>query len=118
MRKQLLIGIASLILLGALIVAAPAAGRSTGTAKATKLVVAMHDPGCHWFSVGGKYVKTLTVKGPVALANYDENTLIVVGPSGVKHDPMMKKITLQPGTYKINMVKQAHDDNTLKLVVR
>jgi hypothetical protein len=110
---------ASLAVVAGLLALAGGQAAAAGTQSSLKTVsVVMHDPGCHWFAVGGKYVKTLTVKGPVALANYDENTLIVAGPSGVKHDPIMKKITLQPGTYTINMVKQAHDDNTLKLVVR
>jgi hypothetical protein len=110
---------ASLAIVAGLVAVAGGQAVAAGAHSSVKTVgVVMHDPGCHWFSVGGKYVKTLSVKGPVALANYDENTLIVAGPSGVKHDPIMKKITLQRGTYTITMVKQAHDDNTLKLVVK
>jgi hypothetical protein len=86
--------------------------------QSTKVVtVAMHDPGCHWFLAGGKFVRTLTVKGPVALGNYDEAALKVVGPTGVKHEAVGKRILLGHGTYKITMVGQAPDDNTLKLVV-
>ena len=103
---------------GLLALAGGQAVAAAGHSSVKTVTVAMHDPGCHWFSVGGKYVKTLTVKGPVALANYDQKTLLVAGPSGVKHDPVLKKITLQQGTYKITMVQQAPDDNTLKLVVK
>jgi hypothetical protein len=68
MRKVILIGI------GALALAAPAAaGPST-------LVVSMRDPGCHWFHVGGKYVKSYSHHGAVQLLNQDEAALIVKGP--------------------------------------
>jgi hypothetical protein len=77
----------------------------------------MHDPGCHWFLAGGKYVKALTVKGPVALRNLDEAALKVVGSTGVKRDPVGKQILLARGVYKITMVGQAPDDNTLHLQV-
>jgi hypothetical protein len=86
--------------------------------QTTKVVtVAMHDPGCHWFSVAGTFRKTLTVKGPAALLNYDEATLRVAGSAGVKRDPVGKKLVLGRGVYKIAMVGQAPDDNTLKLSV-
>jgi len=89
------------------------------SAPATKTVaVAMHDPGCHWFAVNGKFLKKLTVTGPVKLANFDEATLLVAGPNGVKRDPVGKLISLKQGLYHITMVGQAPDDNHLKLVVR
>jgi hypothetical protein len=114
MRKSF----ASLTIVAGLLTLAGGQAVAAAAHSSVKTVsVVMHDPGCHWFSVGGKYVKTLTVKGPVALANYDEKTLIVAGPSGVKHDPTGAKVTLRAGTYTITMIKQAHDDNTLKLVV-
>src|SRR5271169_2420850 len=93
---------------------------STPATKAvTKTVtVAMHDPGCHWFAVNGKFLKTLTVTGPVKLANFDEATLLVAGSKGVKRDPVGKLISLTAGHYRITMVGQAPDDNHLKLVVR
>jgi hypothetical protein len=81
------------------------------------VTVVMHDPGCHWFSVGGKLKTTLSVKGPVSLFNVDEATLKIVGPTGVKHDAVGKRVTLARGAYRITMVGQARDDNTLKLVV-
>jgi hypothetical protein len=105
MRRLILVGIAALMF------ATPA------SAAPTKLIVAMHDPGCHWFSAGGKFVKTLKVKGPVALANYDEATIEIAGPSGLKREAVGKKITLGHGAYTITMVGQAPDDNTLRLVV-
>src|ERR1051325_10102173 len=44
---------------------------ANGTAPGAKTVtVVMRDPGCHWFAVNGKYLKTLTAQGPVKLANY------------------------------------------------
>jgi hypothetical protein len=100
-----------------------AAGQATGApsqASAMKTVkVVMKDPGCHWFSVGGKVTAKLkvSVKGPVALVNYDEAALKIVGPRGVKHVDVAKKITLLRGSYRITMVGQHPDDNTLKLVV-
>jgi hypothetical protein len=83
----------------------------------TTVTVAMHDPGCHWFSSDGKFTKTLAVKGPVELANFDEATLKVRGQSGIRLDRVGKKIALSRGSYRITMVGQAPDDNTLKLVV-
>ena len=90
-----------------------------GAAASTKTVtVAMHDPGCHWFLVGGKYMKSLSVKGPVSLVNLDEAALKIAGASGVKLDAIGKKVALVRGTYRITMVGQAPDDNTLRLVVK
>jgi hypothetical protein len=82
------------------------------------VIVAMHDPGCHWFSTAGTFRKTMTAKGPVALLNQDEAALRVVGPTGAKRDPVGKRVLLGRGVYTITMVGQAPDDNTLKLVVR
>ena len=112
MRKLILIGIAALMF------AAPA-----GAAPAT-LIVAMKDPGCHWFYTGGgpnhrKYVKTLVRSGPVTLLNLDEAALIVKGPGGTKTEPVGAKLTLKTkGVYGITMVKQAPDDNHLKLTLK
>jgi hypothetical protein len=90
-----------------------------GAAASTKTVtVAMHDPGCHWFLVGGKYMKSLSVKGPVSLFNVDEAALKIAGATGVKLDAVGKKIPLVRGTYRITMVGQAPDDNTLILIVK
>ena len=97
--------------------ASQALARTSAPASKT-VVVAMHDPGCHWFAANGKFLRTLSVAGPVNLANFDEAALIVAGPNGVKHDAVGKSISLAPGVYHITMVGQAPDDNHLKLVVR
>ena len=55
-------------------------GQAVAAAKqssAKTVTIAMHDAGCHWFSVGGKFVKTLAAKGPITLANYDEAAIKV-----------------------------------------
>ena len=112
MRKVILTAIAGLMF------AAPA-----GAAPAT-LIVAMRDPGCHWFYTGGgpshrKYVKTVVRTGPVTLVNLDEATLKVKGPGGIKTDRVGAKLTLTAkGSYTITMVGQAPDDNHLKLTIK
>jgi hypothetical protein len=118
MRKVILIGVA-----GVMLAASAAAGSSAATSS-TKLIVAMRDPGCHWFYVGGgpshrKYFKTLTRTGPVTLVNLDEATLIIKGPGGTRHEKVGAELTLKAkGIYRITMVKQAPDDNHLKLTIR
>lgn len=118
MRTFILAAIAGLAL------AASAAAGSSAGAGATKLVVAMRDPGCHWFYLGGgpshrKYAKSVTRSGPVALVNLDEATLVIKGPGGTKHDQVGAKLTLKAkGVYRITMVKQAPDDNHLKLTIK
>lgn len=84
----------------------------------TKVTVAMHDPGCHWFLVGGKFLKKLSVQGPASLLNVDEAPLIVAGSGGTKTVNVGKKIVLGHGVYHLTMVKQAPDDNHLVLSVR
>src|SRR5262245_41261042 len=117
MRKVIVIGIA------ALAVAAPLAS-SAATSSATKVVVAMHDPGCHWFYVGGGpnhrvYSKTLVRQGPVTLVNLDEASLKIAGPGVTKIERVGAKLTLNAkGVYKITMVGQAPDDNHLKLTIK
>jgi hypothetical protein len=109
-----------------LMLAAPVAIAGTNHAAATpkKLIVAMKDPGCHWFYVGGgpnhrHYVKTVTRTGPVALLNLDEKALIIKGPGGTKHANVGATLKLKAkGVYKITMVKQAPDDNHLKLTIK
>ena len=125
MRKLIFTGIAGLMLLTAsLMLAATAAARPATATGATKLVVAMHDPGCHWFYNGGgpnnrKYSKTAVRTGPVKLVNLDEATLIIKGPGGTRHDKVGAALTLKTkGVYKITMVKQMPDDNHLKLTIK
>jgi len=86
-------------------------------AQSKTVTVAMKDPGCHWFAVGGAMKTTLSVKGPIQLRNLDEAALKIVGPSGTKFDKVGKQIALSRGVYKITMVGQAPDDNHLKLTV-
>jgi hypothetical protein len=118
MRKLIVIGIAGLML------AAPAAAAPTTGGSGKQLIVAMHDPGCHWFYNGGgpnnrTYTKTAVRTGPVTLLNLDEAALIVKGPGGAKIDKVGAKLTLKAkGLYRITMVKQAPDDNHLKLTIK
>ena len=120
MRRLTLTAIAGLL------VAVPVAAAQVNHAAATptKLIVAMRDPGCHWFYIGGgpghsKYVKTVTRKGPVKLVNLDEAALIIKGPGGTKRAKVGASLTLKAkGVYKITMVKQAPDDNHLKLTIK
>jgi hypothetical protein len=125
MRKLIFTAIAGLTLLTAsLMLAATAAARPASAAKASTLIVAMRDPGCHWFYLSGgpnhrKYTKTVARKGPVKLLNLDEAALIIKGPGGTRHDKVGAKLTLKAkGVYKITMVKQAPDDNHLKLTIK
>jgi hypothetical protein len=117
MRKLILAAAAALTL-----VASAAAGPTA--AKPSKLIVAMHDPGCHWFYAGGdpnhrQYAKAVTRTGPVTLLNLDEAALIIKGPGGTERDAVGAKLTLTTkGTYTITMVKQAADDNHLKLTIK
>jgi len=107
MRKLLVLTFAALLL------AAPAA------AGKAPLVIAMHDPGCHWFSVGGKYVKSVTRTGPVTLLNQDEAAVRIKGPGGTKLQRVGARLTLRArGTYRIVMVHQAADDNHLTLTIK
>jgi hypothetical protein len=55
----------------------------------------------------------------VALLNLDEAALIVKGPGGTRTARVGAKLTLQAkGVYRITMVKQAPDDNHLKLTIK
>jgi hypothetical protein len=117
MRKFILIPFAALALAGPVALAAPVA------ASKAPLIIAMKDPGCHWFYVGGgpnhrQYTTSVTRVGPVTLLNLDEAALIVKGPGGTKIEKVGAKLTLKAkGTYHITMVKQAPDDNHLTLKV-
>jgi len=112
MRKLILIGI------GVLMLAAPAGAASS------PLIIAMKDPGCHWFYTGGgpnhrKYSTTAVRTGPVTLLNLDEAAMIIKGPGGTKKEPVGARLTLRArGVYRITMVKQAPDDNHLKLTIK
>ena len=91
-------------------------GHTAAAPKTLKIV--MHDPGCHWFHVGGKFTKTATASGAARLVNVDEATLKVVSGHSLRRIPVGKSIVVRSGHYVITMVGQAADDNHLKLTVR
>ena len=117
MRTLMLISLA-VVAFGASAVATSAAPAAATNAP---LVIAMRDPGCHWFYLGGgpnhrKYAKSMVRSGPVTLLNLDEAALIVKGPGGTSLARVGGKLTLTgKGVYHITMVKQAPDDNHLLL---
>jgi len=119
MRKVILSSIAVL----ALVASAAATSAASTAANKGPLIIAMRDPGCHWFYVGGgpnnrQYVLKVTRTEPVTLLNLDEAALIVKGPSGTKIEAVGAKLALRAkGVYHITMVKQAPDDNHLTLTV-
>lgn len=108
------------------LIAAAALSMGAGAALATPshsvapktLNVVMHDPGCHWFSVAGKFTTTASVAGPIRLANFDEATLKVASRHGLQRIAVGKSIVLARGHYVITMVGQAADDNYLQLAVK
>ncbi len=81
------------------------------------VTVAMHDPGCHWFQTGQGFQKSMSIAGPVKLLNSDEAAIKVTGSNGVQTDAVGQRVALTPGSYRITMVGQAPDDNTLHLAV-
>lgn len=103
----------------AVVVCAIGLGAGSASASPTTVTVAMKDPGCHWFLVSGKYLTKYATAGPVALKNFDEAALRIVGPKGVVHlEKVGKSVVLKPGLYHITMVGQAADDNHLVLTVK
>jgi len=82
------------------------------------LKVVMHDPGCHWFLVHGKFAVTSSVAGPIRLQDFDEAALKVVSRTTARRVSIGKAIVLTRGDYVVMMVGQAVDDNYLKLTVR
>jgi hypothetical protein len=116
------ISLLALAVAAAVCAGALGAGRAlaTTTNHATKTVkIVMHDPGCHWFVVHGKYTKTKTVTANrVRLVDQDEAALKVASRHGMRHVALGKSIVLSRGNYVIMMVGQAPDDNYLKLTVR
>jgi hypothetical protein len=66
-----------------------------------------------------QYTQTVTKSGPVTLVNLDEKALVIKGPGGTQIDKVGAKLTLKAnGVYTITMVKQALDDNHLKLTIK
>jgi hypothetical protein len=93
-----------------------AGSHQSSTPKTLKVV--MHDPGCHWFLVHGKDVKTASMAGPIRLQNLDEAALKVASSTKMRHVHVGRSIVLARGHYVVMMVGQAPDDNYLKLTVR
>jgi hypothetical protein len=113
----LTLAVAAAIGAGALGAGQALATTTNTTPKTVKIV--MHDPGCHWFVVHGKYVTKDNVKANrVRLVDLDEAALKVASSHGVRHIPVGKSIIVGRGNYVIMMVGQAPDDNYLKLTVR
>jgi hypothetical protein len=100
-----------------LVVAGTASGAPQQARTASSVKVVMRDPGCHWFAVGGAFKTKLAVKGPAALRNLDEATLKIVGHGKVTRARVGRTVTLTHGSYRITMIGQKSDDNTLRLVV-
>jgi hypothetical protein len=107
----------TLILIAAVSVTAGEALATNAKAPST-LKVVMHDPGCHWFAVGGKFALKASVAGPVKVTNLDEATLKVTGNGVTKKIPVGETLLVTHGRYVITMVGQAPDDNHLKLTVK
>lgn len=82
------------------------------------LRIVMHDPGCHWFKLGGKLATKATVNGRIRLMNLDEAALKVASRHGMRRIPVGKTLVVGRGNYVIMMAGQAPDDNYLKLTVR
>lgn len=101
-------------------VATGSSAASTSAAKPKKVVpIVMRDPGCHWFSVGGKDSSKLVVQGATTFRNLDEAALNFAGKGYLRHVAVGKTLTVaKPGVYRITMVGQHPDDNTLVLVVK
>jgi len=104
---------------GSLLLVAGPASAARKASTPTPVTVVMHDPGCHWFMVHGKYRKADTVEANrVKLVDQDEAALKVASRHGLKHIPVGKSIVVGRGNYVIMMVGQAPDDNYLRLTVR
>ncbi len=113
-RVMLSLTVTALVATG--LFASPALGTSTHKAPRT-LVVAMHDPGCHSFQLGARFTKSASVTGTVRVMNHDERALIVASRHGVRHIPVGQSLLVRRGNYVITMVRQASDDNYLRLTV-
>jgi hypothetical protein len=93
------------------------AASTSHQASPKTLKVIMHDPGCHWFQVHGKAVKSAVEHGQIRVLNLDEKKLKVASRTKVRFIPVGKSIVLGRGNYVVMMVGQAIDDNYLKLTV-
>jgi hypothetical protein len=113
------------VALAVLAVGAGAAGASSSTsasataAKAQVVPIAMRDPGCHWFQVGGKYQAKLVVNGKTAFRNLDEAAVVFKGKGFARRLAVGKTLAVAtPGLYHITMVGQHKGDNVLTLIVK
>jgi hypothetical protein len=95
---------------------------SSGTAsKKTSVVpIVMADPGCHWFqAANGKKTLRLTVHKATAFRNLDEAALVFKGAKFNRRVAVGKTLAItRRGVYRITMVGQHPDDNTLVLVYK
>ena len=121
MRKLI---ISSAVLAFAALLASATSGAAAAPSKAP-LMIAMHDPGCHWFYVGGgpnhrKFAKSVTRSGPVTLPqprrggdDHQRPRREHQGRAGWREVDALKA----KGIYHLTMVRQAADDNHLTLKV-
>lgn len=114
--STLCLAVAAMVCAGAFGASQARAIRSHNTTKT--LTIVMHDPGCHWFKLGGKLTTKATLTGRVKLVNFDEDTLKVASRSGARFIKVGKSLVVGHGNYAITMVGQASDDNHLTLHVR
>lgn len=120
MTKRLSILLLAVVAAAALTVGAAFASPARVHAiKAKTVTITMRDPGCHWFSDGGKFYKSASVQRGTTFRNLDESALIFKGTGFTKRLPVGKTLQLsKAGTYQVTMVKQAPDDNHLLLIVK
>ena len=99
--------------------AASASASAIHAIKSKTVTIAMHDPGCHWFTDGGKDYRAVSVERGTTFTNADEAALIFKGKGFTKRVAVGKTLEIsQAGTYHVTMVEQAPDDNHLLLIVR
>jgi hypothetical protein len=119
MKISISLAVLATLVTGALSVQQALATTTHRAAAPKTLKIYMHDPGCHWFRLRGKFTKTATVKADrVRLVDLDEAALKVASRHALRHIPVGKSIVVGRGNYVIMMVGQAPDDNYLKLTVR
>ena len=111
--------IAALALTAGVAAASSAAPASAGAVKVRTVTIPMHEPGCHAFFVGGKYLTRLVVHGKTAFRNLDEAALVFTGSHFRRRVAVGKTLVIaKRGVYKIKMVGQEPEDNTLTLIYR
>ncbi|HEU5244319.1 MAG TPA: hypothetical protein VFU33_07955 [Gaiellaceae bacterium] len=118
MKISISLAVLATILTGAFSVQQALATTTRHAVAPKTLTIAMHDPGCHWFLIHGKFTKAASAKGPVRLVDRDEAALKVTSRHGLKRIAVGRSVVVGRGNYVIMMVGQAPDDNYLKLTVR